>query len=145
MFGTNTGTGGGLGTGLFGQTPTSQTTGGRVFGQGAGGGILGGAQTGGGLFQSPQRECKIRTRSCKLLYACLYRKNREAFRQMRIGVVSTPLVLRGCFLVGTTVEPLYKGHSGTMKIVYRCVLYSEVKLYTKVLASSGLYREVPFI
>ena len=30
-----------------------------------------------------------------------------------------------------TVEPLYKGHAGTMKIV----LSTEVKLYTKVLAA----------
>ena len=59
LFGTNTGTGGGLGTGLFGQTPTCQATGGGLFGQGTTGGILGGGQTGGGLFQSPQCECKI--------------------------------------------------------------------------------------
>lgn len=56
LFGTSTGGGGGLGTGLFGQTPTTQVAGGGLFGQGTGGGILGGGQTGGGLFQSPQ--CK---------------------------------------------------------------------------------------
>ena len=41
--------------------------------------------------------------------------------------------VRDSLWLGCTVEPLYKGHTGTVKIV-RGVLYSEVKLYTKVLA-----------
>ena len=48
------------------------------------------------------------------------------------------VILHVCMQVvgGLTVEPLYKGHAGTMKNcpLYRGVLYSEIKLYTKVLA-----------
>lgn len=59
LFG-NASTGGGLGGGIFGQTPAAtQASGGALFGQGtSGGGLLGGTgQTGGGLFQTPQ--CKF--------------------------------------------------------------------------------------